>query len=205
MNTFTISELRAAENSGFIIRSVLRDGVVCYPTDTLYGLGGNFFSLAVADRIDRLKGREDSPYSVAVSGMEMLAPLVAEIPSLFFDVFERFLPGKFTFLFEAASTLDPRLLKHRSLIGIRVPDVPPILELIRQTQVPWISTSVNRKGAVPLNDPDRIVREFPGMDILIDGGTLPVSSGSTIVDLTAKPPAVVRRGDDYEKIRPILE
>lgn len=205
MNTFTISELRAAENSGFIIRSVLRDGVVCYPTDTLYGLGGNFFSLAVADRIDRLKGRENSPYSVAVSGMEMLAPLVAEIPSLFFDVFERFLPGKFTFLFEAASTLDPRLLKHRSLIGIRVPDVPSILELIRQTQVPWISTSVNRKGAVPLNDPDRIVREFPGMDILIDGGTLPISSGSTIVDLTAKPPAVVRRGDDYEKIRPILE
>jgi L-threonylcarbamoyladenylate synthase len=205
MNTFSISELRPAKNREFIIRSVLRDGIVCYPTDTLYGLGGNFFSLAVAEQIDRLKGREDSPYSVAVSGMDMLAPLVVEIPSLFFEVFEKFLPGKFTFLFKAALTVDPRLLRHRSLIGIRVPDVPPILELIRRTGVPWISTSVNRKGAPPLNDPDRIVREFPGLDILIDGGTLPVSSGSTIVDLTAKPPAVVRRGDDYDKIRPILE
>ena len=205
MNTFSISELRAAENREFIIRSLFRDGIVCYPTDTLYGLGGNFFSLAVAERIDRLKGREDSPYSVAVSGMDMLAPLVAEIPSLFSDVFGKFLPGKFTFLFKAASTVDPRLLKYRSLIGIRIPDVPPILELIRQTQVPWISTSVNRKGAAPLNDPDRIVREFPGLEILINGGTLPASSGSTIVDLTAQPPVVVRRGDDYEKIRKILE
>ena len=205
MYTFTISELRAAENREFIIRSVLRDGVVCYPTDTLYGLGGNFFSHAVAERIDCLKVREDSPYSVAVSGMDMLAPLVAEIPPLFSDVFGRFLPGKFTFLFTAASTVDPRLLKHRRLIGIRIPDVPPILELIRRTQVPWISTSVNRKGEAPLNDPDRIVREFPGMDIFINGGTLPASSGSTIVDLTVQPPVVLRRGDDYEKIRQIFE
>lgn len=205
MDTFTISDLRAAENRKFIIRSVLRGGVVCYPTDTLYGLGGNFFSPSVAERIDRLKGREDSPYSVAVSGIDMLAPLVAEIPSLFSDVFGKLLPGKFTFLFKAAVTVDPRLLKHRSLIGIRIPDVPPILELIRQTHVPWISTSVNRKGAPPLNDPDRIVREFPELDILIDDGTLPASSGSTIVDLTAEPPVVVRRGDDYEKIRQILE
>ena len=205
MRIFATSETMAAGNRKFIVHSILRDEVICYPTDTLYGLGGNFFSHAVQEKIDRLKARDDSPYSAAVSGMDMLATLVADIPSLFSDVFGKLLPGRFTFLFKAASTVDPRLLKHRDLIGIRIPDMPAVLDLIRETGVPWISTSVNRKGSLPLNDPARIMKNFPEMGIMIDNGVLPPSQGSTIVDLTVEPPAVRRRGDDYEKIRKILE
>ena len=194
----------AEGNRKSIVRSILRDEVICYPTDTLYGLGGNFFSHAVQEKIDRLKARDDSPYSAAVSGMEMLATLVADIPSLFLNVFQKLLPGRFTFLFKAAATVDPRLLKHREQIGIRIPDMPAVLDLIRETGVPWISTSVNRKGAPPLNDPARIMKECPELGIMIDSGVLPSSLGSTIVDLTVEPPAVRRQGDDFEKIRKIL-
>ena len=79
------------------------DGVIAYPTDTLYGLGGNFFSAAAMARVDALKKRGDLPYSVAVGSLAMLESLAAEIPDIFRSRLKKLLPGKFTFLFKPAS------------------------------------------------------------------------------------------------------
>ncbi|MBN2346033.1 MAG: threonylcarbamoyl-AMP synthase [Candidatus Aminicenantes bacterium] len=188
------------------VRDCLRDeGVIAYPTDTLYGLGGNFFSLAASARIDAMKGRSAQPYSVAVGSLAMLQSLVADLPVVFRERLQRLLPGKFTFLFAPALTINPILLRGSERIGIRLPSLPGLLGLIEETGLPWLSTSVNRSGRPPLNDPERIVREFSGIDLLIDGGMLPASAGSTVVDLTVAPPRIVRPGDDHEKISAALE
>jgi L-threonylcarbamoyladenylate synthase len=179
-------------------------GVIAYPTDTLYGLGGNFFSSAALAGIDALKQRGDMPYSVAAGGMAMLESLVAEVPDIFCSRLQKLLPGKFTFLFEPHPSIDPVLLKNSDRIGIRIPGLPPLLKLISALGFPLVTTSANRSGRPPLNDPQRIAREFPELDLLIDGGVLPPSHGSTLVDVTTVPPQVVRRGDDLEKVTVIL-
>lgn len=198
------SDIMAAGNFDKIRDCILADGVVAYPTDTLYGLGGNFFSLAVIEKIDRLKNRHDMPYSIVVGNLPMLESLTCEIPGSFYSRFFNLLPGKFTFLFAASPAIDPRLLKNSSKIGIRLPGLPPLLSLIEKIGLPLVSTSVNRSGQPPLNDPAQIAAEFPEIELLIDGGVLPPSPGSTLVDVTVLPLKIVRRGADWEKIAFIL-
>ncbi len=179
-------------------------GILAYPTDTLYGLGGNFLSAAAHAAVDRLKGRGGAPYSAAVGDLAMLEALVHGIPAGFRERFHRLLPGKVTFLFAPSPALDPVLLRRSGKIGIRLPAVPLLLQLISALGFPLVSTSANRSGHPPLNDPQRIARDFPGLDLLIDGGALPPSRGSTVIDLTAVPPALVRAGDEAERVRALL-
>jgi len=183
---------------------VLADGVLAYPTDTLYGLGGNFFSLALMAKVDRMKDRRDMPYSVAVANLLMLESLAVGIPAIFYSGLWDLLPGKFTFLFAASPAIDPLLLKNSGKIGIRLPGLTPLLRLIEKIGLPLVSTSVNRSGRPPLNDPALIAGEFPEIDLLIDGGVLPLSQGSTVVDLGVVPPRLVRAGDDLEKFNDLM-
>jgi L-threonylcarbamoyladenylate synthase len=191
-----------------LIRNIIENnGVIIYPTDTLYGLGGNFFSLTAMETIDTIKNRKDMPYSAAVSGIKMLESLVDTIPSVFYDLYDKLLPGKFTLLFKASKSLNKTLLKNRDKIGIRIPNVPDILKLIEILNTPLISTSVNRSGEPPLNDPGAIVREFSGSNarfsvpLQINAGILPESKGSTILDITDTPIKCIRKGDDFFKLK----
>jgi L-threonylcarbamoyladenylate synthase len=183
------------------------DGIIIYPTDTLYGLGGHFFSPAVGRKLDTIKGRSTSPYSVAVSGLQMLNQLVKEIPKIFQRIFQSLLPGNLTLLFHASEKIDPRLLKNSGKIGIRIPDKPRLLAMIHYLDSPIITTSVNLTGSPPLNDSEAIRREFSDqpIDLLIDEGSLGQSLGSTIVDLTRDPPRVLREGDQFSRIKDILK
>jgi L-threonylcarbamoyladenylate synthase len=181
------------------------DGVLAYPTDTLYGLGGNFYSAGVIARIDAMKNRSNLPYSVAVGSLAMLRSLTDHIPAIFSSRLQALLPGKFTFLFKPHPAIDPALLKNSGRIGIRIPGLPPLLEAISFLDFPLVSTSVNRSRRPPLNDPQVIAREFPGLDLLIDGGVLPPSQGSTLIDVTQDPPRIVRRGAHLEKALALLE
>jgi L-threonylcarbamoyladenylate synthase len=195
------SDILTIANSNTIRDCILADGVVVYPTDTLYGLGGNFFSQLLIAKVDRLKNRHDLPYSVAVGTQAMLKSLTVDIPEIFYLRLCELLPGKFTFLFSASPVIDTRLLKNSAKIGIRMPGLPPLLHLIGKIGLPLVSTSVNRSGQPPLNDPTQIASAFPDIDLLIDGGVLPLSKGSTVIDLGAFPPRLVRAGDDAEKFR----
>lgn len=198
--TIGFSEALKPANIDLIRRLLQADGLIVYPTDTLYGLGGNFLSPVLIEKIDTVKGRADLPYSVAVSGLPMIETLTAAIPPIFTEIYRQLLPGKFTFLLPAAPGLDRKLLKNSDKIGIRIPALPGLLQLIDLLGFPLLTTSVNRSGQTPLQDPDSIRRAFAQVDILLDAGVLPPSPGSTIIDLTASPPRVTRRGEDFEKL-----
>jgi len=200
-----LSELLAPGNLKKASDCLRADGVIAYPTDTLYGLGGNFFSLAATARIDALKKRGDLPYSVAAGSLAMLEELAADIPDIFRSRLKKLLPGKFTLLFKPNPAIDPVLLKNSGRIGIRIPGLPLLLELIASLGFPLTSTSANLSGRPPLNDPQRIAREFPGIDLLIDGGVLPPSLGSTLVDVTTMPPKILRAGDDVNEIMDLVK
>jgi L-threonylcarbamoyladenylate synthase len=195
-----INELLLDKNITRVRQIINNHGLICYPTDTLYGLGGNFHSRIAGNKIDCLKKRRELPYSVAISGIRMLDSLVETIPEVFHTLARELIPGKFTFLLPACSRLPISLLRNSTKIGIRIPDLPEILELISILDLPIISTSVNRTGQTPLNDPDLIAAQFPEIDLLIDSGPLKKSWGSTILDLTQIPITCIRRGDDFDKL-----
>jgi L-threonylcarbamoyladenylate synthase len=205
MIVIPLADVLAPGNLEKIADCLHADGVIAYPTDTLYGLGGNFFSAAAMARVDALKKRGDLPYSVAVADLAMLESLTAEIPEFFRSRLKKLLPGKFTFLFKPQPSIDPLLLKGSDRIGIRIPGLPPLLKMISALGFPLVSTSANLSGRPPLNDPRRIAREFPQLDLLIDGGALPPSLGSTLVDVAVAPPRIVRRGADLEKVIAVLD
>jgi len=207
MKIIKYSDILKNKNIDHIKKFLEKDNILIYPTDTIYGIGGNFFSLPLLKRIDEIKGRIDNPYSVVISDISMLNDLVEEIPDIFYTIYKNFLPGKFTFLFNASKSLNKSLLKNNKKIGIRIPGVPNILKLIKILNFPLISTSVNISGEKPLNDPEKIMREFPILQtplfdsILIDYGIMPESKGSTIIDISENRIKYIRKGDDYKMFK----
>jgi L-threonylcarbamoyladenylate synthase len=204
MKIIPLNDVLAFDNLQAVASCLRADGVIAYPTDTVYGLGGNFYSPVASEKIDAMKMREGLPYSVAVGSLAMFESLATQVPAIFYERLQKLLPGRFTFLFKPSPTIEPRLLRNSARIGIRLPAVPGLLELIERTAIPLTSTSANRSGRPPLNDPARIAAEFPALDLLIDGGTLPPSLGSTMVDLAVTPPRIIRPGDDVDKLLGLL-
>ena len=207
MKIIKYQDILSKKNTETIKNIIHNHGVIIYPTDTLYGIGGNFFSLSAVEKIDTLKNRSDMPYSVIVPGLDMLQGLVDHVPEVFAILYEKLLPGKFTFLFRVSKSIDPALVKGSDQIGIRIPNVPHILKLVEILDIPLISTSVNRSGEPPLNDPAAIVKQFStadtacGPSLLLDAGPLPDSRGSTILDITQTPVKCLRKGDDFNRLK----
>jgi len=179
-------------------------GVLAYPTDTIYGLGGDFYSLAVHERIDRLKNRSLTPYSAAVSDLTMLRSLVAPLPPGWERWLNEVFPGPYTILLKPSPEVDPRLLKNGAKIAVRIPALTGLLRMIEACRTPWVSTSVNLSGGSPLSAPDEIERRFPEIDLLIDAGSRPQGMASTVVDITVDPPRIVRPGSGMEKLRQLF-
>lgn len=189
-----------------------KDGLIIYPTDTLYGIGCNFYSVKALAKIDKVKARLDLPYSVAVSDINMLGEIVKDIPELFNKFYKEMLPGKFTLLLDPAKSVNKKLVKGSDKIGIRIPEIPGIIRLIKFLGFPIVSTSVNKSGKPPLNSPDEIESflnnevSVPLPELLfIDKGILPLSKGSTVIKFSDNNIELVRKGDEYLKFEEFIK
>lgn len=165
---------------------VIRTGeILVYPTDTLYGFGVDARNISAVERLSVLKER-NGPWSLLVTDMEMLERY-AEIPDDKRSFVVSHVPGKVTLILRAKkSDLSPDVLGENRTIGVRIPNHPYPIHLTARLRFPITTTSVNRTGQPPLNNPDTIVRVFGDEIALIaDGGTLPPSTGSRVYDLSA--------------------
>lgn len=164
------------------------DGLVVYPTDTIYGLGADALSEEAILKVYEAKRRPVSqPISIAVSDFEM-AFGVARIDRRALAFMEAFLPGPVTVVVPARSSLPETLTGGTGMIGIRVPAHPVCLRLITLLDSPVTATSANQHGARDPVSPDEC---HVMHDLLIDGGRLP-GTPSTVVDLEHG--AILRRG-----------
>ena len=162
-------------------------GIVAYPTDTLYGLGADALNSTAVQRVSQIKGRS-GPWSIAVSDHKMLAKYCV-INKNHATFVTQNLPGSVTLILPgSAETLAPDLLGDDCSIGIRIPDNSISINLVRKLGRPITSTSVNRSGEPAMNDPTQIAEQFSEeIDLILDAGTLPPSSGSIIYNLTRDP------------------
>jgi L-threonylcarbamoyladenylate synthase len=178
-----------------VLAQVLRGGgLAVIPTDTLYGFAARFDRPTAIRRIATLKGRDPArPFLLLIADRTMLERLVAVEPPV--PVLDLLWPGPVTALLAGRKTLDPLLRGANDTVAVRLPADPVLAALIAQIGVPILSTSVNMQGEPPRTDFAAIERDFGAhVDLLADGGTRAGRVASAIVDLSRRPPVLVRSG-----------
>jgi tRNA threonylcarbamoyl adenosine modification protein (Sua5/YciO/YrdC/YwlC family) len=170
------------------------DGVVIYPTDTVYGLGASIFSKKGLDRIYRIKKISNHKLlSFIVPDFKSIAQF-AHVSNYAFKIIKRCLPGPFTFILPATSLVPKKLFQKRQTVGIRMPDNNLCINLVTVLGSPIISASVPAGPDEILNNPEEIIKRFGNdIDLVMDGGLL-ISEPSTIVDLTGMEAEILRQG-----------
>ena len=181
-----------------IIECLENDGVIIFPTDTIYAIGCSVNSTKALDRIARIKGvkKEKANFSFIFHDLSMLSEFTRPINNDVFKMMKRNLPGAFTFIVEANNNV-PKLFKNnKKTIGIRIPDQPIITNIVRELGCPIITTSIIDEDEISgfMTDPEEINDAYRDkVDIIIDGG-FGNKEESTIVDCTDNEIVILREG-----------
>ncbi len=171
-------------------------GVISFPTRCLYGLGADAFNIQAVKRIFQIKKRSlEKPILILVKNQAQIAHLVTNIPEPAERIMKNFWPGDMTLIFNAGSDVPGILTAGTGKIGIRMPSHPVALALCNALSTPITGTSANFSGEAgysTLSDfhPEIITQ----LDLVIDAGALAGGVGSTVIDVTLNPPAVLREG-----------
>jgi L-threonylcarbamoyladenylate synthase len=179
------------------VTHVRGEGVIAYPTETVYGFGSLPTTKGVS-RVQALKRRtREKPLII-------LTPTAEEVAGLAWNdeahlLGSAFWPGALTLvLHDSRSIFPPGIRSESDKVAVRVSSNPIVQRILKKLGAPLTSTSVNYPGELPAKSTSEVVevvRRLNGKDImLIDAGTLPISEPSTIVDCTVKPLEVLRKG-----------
>jgi tRNA threonylcarbamoyl adenosine modification protein (Sua5/YciO/YrdC/YwlC family) len=178
------------------VEALTSGGLVIYPTDTVYGLGCSVEDKEAIEKIHLIKRqRTDRPFSFVCSDLTHISEY-AHVSNAAFKIMKHLIPGAYTFILPAAKMkhLPKILVSKRKTVGIRVPDSPVTLAIIKELGHPILSTSVTDDEGNILSDPAEIARKFRNnVDLIIDGGVR-ATNPSTILDLTGEEPVIVRHG-----------
>jgi len=169
-------------------------GVIIYPTDTVYGIGCDIFNTEALNRVRTIKNDPD------IKLLSFICPSFKEISNYAkmsdqaFRTMKHLLPGPYTFILPAVKLVPKKLWTKRNTVGIRIPDHPIALQLVKELGNPIISTSTtNRKGEV-LFDPLEINAIFnTQVDLMLAAGNLS-GKPSSVIDLSDEEPVIVREG-----------
>lgn len=173
--------------------NVLADGgVILYPTDTVYGLGANIFDNSAVRRVFEIKKRSFlKPLSILVSDVETI-DLVAKISLGQKNTIESYLPGPYTFILNKQKIVPRYITGGLVNVGVRVPDCELACRLA--SIFPITTTSANISDDEVLSNPHEILEQLDcEVDLVIDVGDLDSGKSSTIIDLTAFKPKIIRK------------
>jgi L-threonylcarbamoyladenylate synthase len=171
-------------------RIVASGGTICYPTDTVYGLGCDPTNESAVKRTMVVKGKRVKPMPVLVSDLAV-AERFAYVSDRARILADAFWPGPLTMILEVQRLL-PKLLAPEGKVGIRSPKHAVCLELLKLCSGALVGTSAGRPAATTATEVLDQVGER--VDLVLDGGKLPLGVASTVVDLTVKKLTVLREG-----------
>ena len=175
---------------------LLRQGeLVCYPTDTVYGIGAAAGDDAAVRRLFAVKGRPlDKPLPLLIADVGD-ATRIADVTPLARTLMGRFWPGGLTIVMRKAERFHSVALAGQETVALRVPDHPLVREIIRLLGEPITGTSANRAGApAPVSAAEVAFQMDEMVELIIDGGRSRARAESTVIDITAVPPVVLREG-----------
>jgi L-threonylcarbamoyladenylate synthase len=175
---------------------ILNGGVVALPTDTLYGLAADPFSAAAVARVFAVKGRAaERALPLIAADAAQAEEHLGRLTPMAQRLAERFWPGPLTLLVAAPEALARDVTGGTGKVGVRVPADAVARAICAEARRPITATSANVSGEPATPDPDQVERTLGGrIDLLIDTGITRGGAASTIVDVTAAEPALIRAG-----------
>ena len=171
-------------------------GLVGIPTETVYGLGANGLSSAAVGKIFAAKGRpQDNPLILHVPDASWLERYCREVPDSAYTLAARFWPGPLTMILPRKDVVPDAVTAGLDTVGVRCPNHPVTLAIIRAADVPVAAPSGNTSGRPSPTRAEHMVEDMAGkIDAIVDGGPCGVGVESTIIDLTCTPPRLLRPG-----------
>jgi L-threonylcarbamoyladenylate synthase len=180
-------------------------GVIAFPTDTVYGLAVFPFDETMVERLYVVKGRNSTKaIAILIGDLADLKLIVRDMTPLAFRLAKKFWPGPLTLVLPSLNTL-PKNLSNNTTIGIRMPDHPVALALLRQAG-PLAVTSANMSGKGNSNTAQEVLEQLRDrIHLILDGGTTPGGVPSTVVDCVGSEPVILREGPiTLEKMKVLL-
>jgi len=204
MNTEVLATHAAALFKTAVQRAVelLRAGeVVALPTETVYGLAANALNAKAVARIFEIKGRPArNPIIVHVASAAMAKRCVNQWPPLADQLAKSFWPGPLTLVLPRAKEIPDNVTAGGATVGVRWPSHPFIQEVIRACDFPLAAPSANLSNQISPTNAGHVAKQLGGkIPLIVDGGQAQVGIESTVVDLTSKPPRLLRPGMIHEE------
>ena len=188
-------------------RIIREGGLVAFPTETVYGLGGNALDVTASQRIYAAKGRpSDNPLIVHIADMASLLPLVTEIPEAARKLASACWPGPLTMIFHKSSIVPLETTGGLDSVAVRFPSHPIACALIREGGGYVAAPSANTSGRPSPTMAEHVIEDLKGkIEMIVDGGSVGIGLESTIVDFTENIPTILRPGYINEQmLRDIL-
>lgn len=189
-----IEECKAAlQEAGEIIR---QGGLVAFPTETVYGLGGDALNPESSKKIYAAKGRpSDNPLIIHIADMDYLRRIVKEVPQSAYWLADAFWPGPLTMILPKSEEVPYQTTGGLDTVAIRMPSHPVAMAFIREAGGYVAAPSANLSGKPSPTKAKYVVQDMDGrIDMIIDGDGVDIGLESTIVDLTGEKPMILRPG-----------
>lgn len=186
-------EYKKLEEAAEIIK---QGGIVLFPTETVYGIGGNGLNEKAVAKIYQAKGRKpENPINLLVCNQEMVESITKEITPLEYKLMKEFFPGPFTIILKKKEIVPNIVTANRDTVGIRMPSGEIAKKLVEYAGVPIAAPSANLSGKPSGTNLEDILGEFEGkVDYIINGGESEIGIESTIVRVIDEVPHILRPG-----------
>ena len=191
------------KQAAFIIKE---GGLVAFPTETVYGLGADALNAKAVAKIFEAKGRPaDNPLIAHIADKKEVYRLAKEVPEEAELLMKEFWPGPLTIILKKANIVPDIVTAGLDTVAIRMPCHKVALALIKEAKTPIAAPSANLSGKPSPTDANHVIEDMMGrVDVIIDSGKTDIGVESTVIDLTVKPPLILRPGglpkEDIEKV-----
>lgn len=181
-------------------------GLVAFPTETVYGLGADALNPKAVEKIFIAKGRPaDNPLIAHIADRKDVNKLAAEVPKEAELLMNEFWPGPLTIILKKKKIVPDIVTAGLDTIAIRMPSHKVALALIKEAKTPIAAPSANLSGKPSPTDANHVIEDMLGkVDVIIDSGSCDIGVESTVIDMTVKPPLILRPGglpkEEIEKV-----
>jgi len=176
------------------VSTLAAGGLIAFPTDTYYGIGCDLFDKRAIERIYQLKQLPRTHELSFICADLAEVSRYAMVDNAAYRVLRRKTPGPYTFILPATRVVPDLLVRRQKTVGVRIPDSPIVLEIVRRLEHPLISTSAATPEGEVLIDPKDIKERLGhGLELILDGG-YQLNEPSSVIDLSGPQPVVVRQG-----------